>query len=102
MGKASEDSQAMGQRSQEAIKTEYKIKSPLIPVEGGYPIILGQGIEAGDLETEYITVRKGPKTYLLPLINPYMMKGAIELVRASNVNSGAEIDDDAELLAAGQ
>lgn len=77
---------------------EYKLKSPLIPEKDGYPIIIGKGIELEDLETEYVEL-KGARRLLLPAINPYMMKGAIKLVRASNANSEAEIDEIANQLA---
>ena len=79
---------------------EYKMKSPLIPKEGGYPIILGQGIEAEDLEIEYIPAKKGSRNVLLPIINPYLMKGATKAIRAKNANSEAELDEMAEQLAA--
>lgn len=79
---------------------EYTMKSLLIPQEGGYPIVLGKGIEAEDLEVEYMPVRKGSRTLLLPIVNPYLMKGAIKANRVSNAKYDAELDEIAEQLAA--
>ena len=90
---------------------EYKMKSPLIPPEGGYPILGKRRLETPDghyaeidvqpeeLEVEYMPIKKGSRTVLVPVVNPYLMKGAVKYLRAKNATEEAELDEMAEQLA---
>ena len=67
------------------------MESPLIPKEGGYPIILGQGMEAEDLEVEYIAFKDGARSRLIAVTNPFLTKGACRAIRALNERREAEL-----------
>jgi hypothetical protein len=75
------------------------MESPLMPQKGGYPIILGQGIEAEDLEVEYIPFKDGDKDRLIAVRNPYLMKGATKAIRALNNGRETELEEIAEQIA---
>jgi hypothetical protein len=77
---------------------EYKMKSPLVPEEGGYPIQLnmptsgGTGIKLEDLESEptIVTKKGGQGMRLVATYSPYLMKGSTSIIRAQNEPLEAE------------
>lgn len=65
------------------------MKSPLIPREGGYPLTDYPNIKEEDLEVEYIRIKKGSSYALVPVLNPFLMKGALKEIKAQNAKDGA-------------
>jgi hypothetical protein len=94
-------------------KEKYKMESLLTPKKDGYSILEKRRLETPDgqyaemnvhpedLEVEYITVKKGTRTVILPTLNPYLMKGSTKLIQTQNKPLEAENDAIAVSLASG-